>query len=214
MIIAFLLIACESNKKTETKEKPEVQKTEIPKTDLHSAVFNNNLGLVQQHIDAGSDVNMLEPSRESTPLISAAFLGRTEIAKLLIENGADLNYQNIEGSTALHTAIVFDKTEIANLLIDAGCDLNIKNNSGSTPLHTAAFFCRKSVLQSLIDNNADKTIPNNDGLTALQVTEIPFSDLKIVYEGVELALRPLGLKLDFDRIEKTRPEIVDMLKTQ
>jgi ankyrin repeat protein len=208
IIISVLLIACGSKTKNETAV---TEKTEIPKTDLHSAVFNNNLDLIRQHIESGSDVNVLEPSRESTPLISAAFLGRTEAAQLLIDAGADLDYQNVEGSTALHTAIVFDKTEVAQMLIGSGCNLDIKNNSGSTPIHTAAFFCRKDVLRQLIENGADPDIPNNDGYTALQVTEIPFTDLKMVYQGIETALKPLGFQLDLEFIEKTRPEIAAML---
>ncbi|MBT8383496.1 MAG: ankyrin repeat domain-containing protein, partial [Ignavibacteria bacterium] len=132
------------------------QDNPVPDIDLHTAVLTDNLEVIRQHIKAGSDLNVVEPTRESTPLITAAALERPEAAEILIEGGADINYQNADGSTALHTAIAFSKTELAEILIDAGIDLNIKNNDGSTALHTAAFFCNTEVVKALLENGADK----------------------------------------------------------
>jgi ankyrin repeat protein len=145
-------------------------------------------------------------------LITAAAMGKTEAAGLLIKAGADLNFQNADGSTALHTAAVFGNTQIAELLINAGADLNRQNNYGSTPLHTAAFFCRKEIVKALLDKGADKTIKNKMGQTALETVETPFDQVKIVYDQVASGLKPLGLKLDMERIRTTRPEIAAMLR--
>ena len=76
----------------------------VPEVDLHTAAIMGDLEATQQHIKAGSDLNVKEPTRGSTPLITAAMFGKTEIALALIKAGADINYQNYEGSTALHTA--------------------------------------------------------------------------------------------------------------
>lgn len=103
-----------------------------PAMDLHSAVVIGNLDLIRQHIKAGSDLNVLEPSRASTPLITAAALGRTEAAKILIDAGADLNYRNNDGSTALHTAAFFCHIEIVEALLAKGADKTLKNNGGRT----------------------------------------------------------------------------------
>ena len=59
----------------------------VPTVDLHSAVVTGNLEAVRQHIKSRSDLNVLEPSRASTPLITAAALGNTEAAKILIDAG-------------------------------------------------------------------------------------------------------------------------------
>lgn len=40
----------------------------------------------------------------------------------------------------------------------------------------------------------------------------PFAEMKPVYEMVKLQLEPLGLKLDLNEVEKTRPVIVMMLQ--
>lgn len=188
------------------------QENPIPKVDLHSAVVTDNLEAIRQHIKAGSDLNVLEPSRASTPLITAAALGKAEAAKILIDAGADLNYKNIDGSTALHTAAAFGKAEVARILIDAGIDLNSKNNDGSTALHAAAFLCRVEIVEALLEKGADKTIKNKDGKTAFEIVEGPFEDVKGVYDAIGAGLKPLGIKLDYDHIKKTRPKIAEMLK--
>ena len=188
------------------------QENPVPKIDLHSAVVTDNLDAIRQHIKADSDLNVLEPSRESTPLITAAALGKTEAAKILIAAGADLNYQNIDGSTALHTSAAFGKNEMAEILINAGADLNIKNNDGSTPLHTAAFLCRMEIVNALLEKGADKTVKNKTGKTAYEIVELPFENVKAIYDAVGAGLKPLGIMLDYDYIKSTRPKIAEMLK--
>jgi ankyrin repeat protein len=211
-LMLLALLGC-ANQNDSPRQPAEVQTPgQAPKVDLHSAVVTGNLEAIRQHIKAGSDINVLEPSRASTPLITAAYFGETEAAKILIDAGAELDYKNVDGSTALHTAAAFGKTETAKLLIDAGARLNIQNNEGSTPLHTAAFFCRVEIVQALLEKGADKTLTNRWGKTAYEVVAPPFEDVKGSYDAVGAALKPLGLKLDYDRIRATRPTIAKLLK--
>ncbi|NIR47349.1 ankyrin repeat domain-containing protein [candidate division KSB1 bacterium] len=208
----FTFVGC-GNQDESSRQSAESQTTvSAPEVDLHSAVVTDDLEVIRQHIKAGSDLNVLEPSRASTPLITAAALGKTEAAKILIDAGADLNYQNADGSTALHTTAVFGKFEIAKILIDAGADLNIKNNDGATALHAAAFLCREEIVQTLLKNGADKTLKNKTGKTAFETVHSPFEDVKGVYDAIGAGLKPLGLKLDYDHIKTTRPKIAEMLK--
>jgi len=199
-LLLFALIGCEK------------QETPIPEVDLHTAVLTDNLEVIRQHIQAGSDLNVLESKRGSTPLITAAALGRLEAAEILIDGGANINYQNEDGSTALHTAIAFGRTEIAEILIDAGTDLNIKNNDGSTALHTAVFFCDVEIVAALLESGADKTLKNKNLATALEIVEPPFEDVKGVYDAIGARLYPLGITLDYEHIKMTRPIIAEMLQ--
>ena len=213
LLVTLLTVVACGNQDNSSRQSAESQTTvSAPKVDLHSAVVTDNLEAIRQHIKAGSDLNVLEPTRASTPLITAAFLGKTEAAKILIEAGADLNYKNADGSTALHTAAAFGKTEAAKILIDAGIDLNNQNNQGATALHTGAFFCRVEIVEALLEKGADKTLKNKTGKTALEVVELPFEEVKGVYDAVGAGLKPLGLKLDYDHIKTTRPKIAEMLK--
>ena len=154
-------------------------KVVTPKVDLHTAVLKNDIKSIKEHIAAKSDLNIKEAMGGSTPLISAALFGKTEIAKLLI---------------------------------NAGANLNIQNNDGSTALITAAFFCRPEIVKMLLAKKANKTIKNNYGQTAYETLLTPFKQVKPVYEALGNALSPLGLKLDYAYIEKTRPVIAKMLK--
>ena len=60
----------------------------------------------------------------STPLHWAAKEGHTEIASLLIGNGADINSKNNDGLTSLHCAVDGGYKQIVSLLIGNGAEIN------------------------------------------------------------------------------------------
>ncbi|MCU4173617.1 ankyrin repeat domain-containing protein [Carboxylicivirga sp. N1Y90] len=143
---------------------------------------------------------------------AAAFMGDVNSMKQHIKVGSDLNVKDQYGSTPLSIAITFNRTDVANVLINGGADLSIKSADGSTALHTAAFFGRKEIVSSLINKGANKQATNNYGATPYQSVAGPFSDVKPIYEQLNKDLGSLGLRLDYDRLEKVRPIIADMLK--
>ncbi|MBT4884838.1 MAG: hypothetical protein HON55_01630, partial [Legionellales bacterium] len=63
--------------------------------------------------------------------------GRTDIAKALIENGADVNAKDKDGLTPLNMATYFSHLDIAEFLIKKGANLNAKDKYGFTPIHLA-----------------------------------------------------------------------------
>ena len=105
-----------------------------PGAGIHEAVIAGDMEAVGQHIATGSDLNEREPMGGSSPLMSAATFGQTDVAVALIEAGADLDQQNNDGSTALLTAAFFCRTEIVEALLAAGADRSIPNYAGSTAL--------------------------------------------------------------------------------
>lgn len=184
-----------------------------PGMGLHEAAMEGNLEAIQQHIEAGSDLNERDPMSGATPMIIATVFGRIEALKSLIKGGADLNYRNNEGATALMVAAVFDRVEISRLLIEAGADLNAINNEGSTPLITAALLCRTQIVEDLLKNGADKDLKNNAGHTALDSVAGSFESVKATYDYLNaVVFGPLGVKLDYERLKKTRPRIAEMLR--
>lgn len=144
---------------------------------------------------------------------TAVMTGNMEALKQHIAAGSNLNEKDpFGGSSPLISASLFGKTAMAKLLIEARVDLNFRNNDGSTALHTAAFFCRPEIVKMLLDKGADKTIKNKYGSTAYESVAGPFAAVKTSYDGLGKMLEPMGLKLDYAYLEKTRPEIAAMLK--
>tara|TARA_R110000850_G_scaffold73953_1_gene162199 strand:- start:56 stop:643 length:588 start_codon:yes stop_codon:yes gene_type:complete len=144
---------------------------------------------------------------------TAAISGDLEAIKQHIKAGSNLNEKEaFGGSSPLITAALFNKPEVVKALIEAKADINQVNNDGSTALHSAAYFCNTEVVEILLANNADKTIKNNFKQTALESISGPFSEVKGIYEMFGKQLGPMGLKVDLEHIEKTRPVIAEMLR--
>jgi len=131
VLVAILLPACSQN-----KDSNKSTNANAPEMDIHAAVLTGNLEVVKQHIKAGTNINETEPMSGSTPLISAATFGKTDIVKMLIDAGADLTISNNDGTTPLHSAAFFCRVEIVQLLIDANADKTLRNNFGATPRET------------------------------------------------------------------------------
>ncbi|EAR02913.1 ankyrin repeat domain-containing protein [Maribacter sp. HTCC2170] len=157
-----------------------------------------------------------EQSKVAAPEIdinAAVLTNNIEAVKQHIEAGTDINTKDpMSGSTPLITAASFGKTKIAKILIDAKADMSSKNNDGATALHSAAFFCRVEIVQLLIDANADTTAKNNFGATPRESVLGAYSDMKPIYEMLQQQLAPMGMEIDLNEIEKTRPVIAMMLQ--
>jgi hypothetical protein len=138
LVIAFLFaIGCgRQEDSAEENVQPSISETAPPPPaiDLHTAAAQGNLDVIKQHIKAGSDLNIKDPTGGAGPLSTAALFGQAEAAKALIEAGADMNLRGNDGATPLHVAAFFCRTEIVKALLDKGADTTIRNNYGSTPL--------------------------------------------------------------------------------
>jgi ankyrin repeat protein len=70
-----------------------------------------------------------------------AHIGSTEMARFLLECGADPNCQDEDGDAPLHKALksrlVKDPTEFVEVLLSFGADPNLRNKKGQTPLDIA-----------------------------------------------------------------------------
>jgi len=148
-------------------------------------------------------------------LMEAALAGKVEIIREHIRVGTKLDQRDLQsGSTALITAATFGQTEVAQILIENGADLEIQNNEGSTALMTAAFLCHTEIVKALLEKGADRAVKNNAGATALDSVTVPFNQVKPVYDLLQEMLGSAGLKLDYQRIQSTRPHIAEILKNK
>ncbi len=102
----------------------------------HAAIAANSVA-IRQHIEAGTDINAKEELGGSTPLVLAAIFGHTDVAKILIDAGADIELRNNSKATAIHQASFFCHPEIVELLLNVGADASKTNGRGLTPLEAA-----------------------------------------------------------------------------
>ncbi|MBN8862604.1 MAG: ankyrin repeat domain-containing protein [Sphingobacteriales bacterium] len=180
-VLTFLAVlnACKEKKESSPDAVKPTETVKQPAVDIQTAVITEDTAVIKQYIAAGTGLNTKDPIGGSSPLISACLFGKTEIARMLIDGGADLNLQNNEGSTALHTA---------------------------------AFFCHPEIVKMLLQKGADKTIRNNYGKTAYESVEGAFAEVKPIYESLGNILQPMGLRLDYSQLQKTRPVIAALLR--
>ena len=113
----------ENNESVETTVSSSVEK---PTNDLITAVIDDDLESVKQHIAYGSDLNVQDGTFSNTPLNFAGIYGLTDIANALIDAGADLNLINDDNFTPLCNAAAWGHTSVVTILLDAGADLSAK----------------------------------------------------------------------------------------
>ena len=90
----------------------------------------------------------LRPKQGFTPLMKASARGHTEVVKMLLEHGAEIDYQtkiephdnikDMEGLSALMVAAVSRQLETVKLLLDKGADIDLRNKEGRTALMLSA----------------------------------------------------------------------------
>ena len=129
IIVLIALCGGENADVTENNESVETTvslSVEEPTIDLITAVIDDDLETVNQHIAYGSDLNVQDGTFSNTPLNFAGIYGLTDIANALIDAGADLNLINDDNFTPLCNAAAWGHTSVVTILLDAGADLSAK----------------------------------------------------------------------------------------
>ena len=80
----------------------------------------------------------------SMPLHLASRKGHVDVARMLVEHGADVSAQDKYGWTPLHWASTKGQGDVARMLVEHGADVSAQDEYGWTPLHRASD--RKSVV--------------------------------------------------------------------
>ena len=105
-------------------------------------------------------------------LHSAAFNGNLDEVKGYIEQGAQVDAQDIGGYTALMKAAVNGNIEVIEYLIENGAQIDKRNNKKETALMGAALTGKLAAVKFLIENRADVNVQNETGYTALMYAAI------------------------------------------
>jgi ankyrin repeat protein len=129
-------------------------------TPLMTAAHSGNLDAVGVLLKHGANVNAKEPVRQQTALMWALGEKHTEVARKLIEHGADIRATTTLGFTPLLFAVREGDLEATRTLLEAGADPNTTAKDDLSALHVATLRGHAKVAALLLDRGAD---PNADG---------------------------------------------------
>jgi ankyrin repeat protein len=127
--------------------------TKAPK-DLATLIQSGETKLALQQIQAGVDVNKVQPDGTS-PLLWAINRGDDEVAAALIARKADVNAANEFTSTPLTEAARKSNARLVKMLLDAGAKVDSANQDGETALMMAISTGDLSVVKILVDAGAN-----------------------------------------------------------
>ena len=112
---------------------------------------------------------LLMGASPTLPLINAARNADREGVRRLVQEKADVNATEPDGTTALHWASYRDDVESAELLIKAGANVNAANDLGATPLWTASLNGSAAMVRRLLQAGANPNATLLLGETPLMV---------------------------------------------
>ncbi len=164
-------------------------------TPLLYAARENCLACVDVLLEHGADIDLPDPDGVS-PLHVAIMNANWDLAKRLMEAGADVNQWNIYGEAPLFTAVgqrsrtdggrasidppnATDGMTILRMLLERGANPNMQlffrpanvrgptNTRGSTPLIRAANSNDREVVELLLEHGADATVYMADRQTPI-----------------------------------------------
>jgi len=116
----------------------------------------------------GDNVNQKEKTTQMTALHRAAFAGRHDVFKLLLNHGARVNSRDYKNRTPLHVLVERNsKPELLKALLNHGANINARNEHGWTPLMIAVRHGHSGYVRNLLNKGANINARGNSGVQAI-----------------------------------------------
>ncbi|MFA7613157.1 MAG: ankyrin repeat domain-containing protein [Candidatus Caldatribacteriota bacterium] len=194
-----------------------IQKQEDrPLKEQYSLVEASSLGNIERvrRLIRDKDIspNVVDPLGRS-PLRSAIESGYYEIAKFLIENGANVNEVDYEGNSPLILTVRLGRVELFDLLVEKGAKLNYRSPIGRTALYEAVLNGNYIIADKLLSAGADPLaidIYGNTLLHAAVMSENIPTLSKVLTTSINIdsqnrsGITPLGLAVSHQLIPQVK----------
>lgn len=124
-------------------------------TALSQAIRDRRWRQARLLVEAGSDINQRCQGDKRTALMEVCFLDDEDkafgLAKMLLENGAKLDFQDAQGLTALSYACILKRKKLVRLFLRlVDYNLNAVDRDANTPLFHAVTVGDLSVVKMLV----------------------------------------------------------------
>ncbi len=127
---------------------------------------------------------------DESPLMMAALKGHLDLARRLIERGADVNKT---GWTPLHYAATGGHLAIVELLLEHHAYIDAESPNGTTPLMMAAQYGSIGAVKLLLEAGADPGLKNQLGLSAIDLAyRVDRADAAELIAGAIRRAQPKG----------------------
>lgn len=164
---------------------------------LHLAVVNQNIEDVKTYL-TDDNVNK-RTCCGVTPLFTAARIGNSTIARMLLDTGANINETNNYKETPLLVATRSGHFQVVKLLLERGADANIVNAASTSALVCACSKKYWQIAKELIKCGANVNLYNSISSTPLAIAS-GYSCNQIVQELIQA-----GANINNTQVQTTRP---------
>ena len=182
---------------------------------LHAAAEGGNSSIMRSILSYDIDINSKDDESSATPLIIAVMHNHVEVAKYLLQKGADISLTTESNKRkALHIASQYGSVEAIEMLLSYDSRPDLRDGEGNTPLACAAACGQIEAVNCLLKHGADPSLKGENGWSILHfaaqsgnviiIETMVSKGLDIDSRGEALGVTPLMVCIKFGQLEAAK----------
>lgn len=129
---------------------------------LYFAAIRANTATFSRLLDLGVDPDIHAPPLNWSPLLDFAWFNKLEFGKLLLDAGANPDFEDETHQTAVYIATRRENADFVRMLLDAGATASVRASDGLTAWHIAKLLNREDIAEMLAAHmTPEEMMPTN-----------------------------------------------------